>query len=101
MKCAPLDKLSSANFMMFRSDKDTMFLDQDVEDVRGRFVMHPVLSEKEYLRKKERIFSSVLRSSKDLMLWVGDTLAKQPDVRIKELQNRFLKELRKFLQIDQ
>ena len=99
--CAPLDKVSSFNFMMFRSDKDTMFLEDDVLEVKGKFVMHPVLDEDEFFRKKQRVFASVLRGSRDLMMWVGETLGKQSDTRIREeLQSRFLAEVRKFLQID-
>ena len=78
-----------------------MFLEDDVLEVKGKFVMHPVLDEDEFFRKKQRVFASVLRGSRDLMMWVGETLGKQSDTRIREeLQGRFLAEVRKFLQID-
>ena len=87
--------------MMFRSDKETMFLENDVQNVEGKFVLHPVLEEEEFLLKKQRIFSTVLRNSRELVNWVGETIGKQADDRIrKELQKRLLSELRKFLQID-
>lgn len=99
--CAPLDKVSSFNFMMFRSDKETMFLENDVQNVEGKFVLHPVLEEEEFFLKKQRIFSTVLRNSRELVNWVGETIGRQSDGRIrKELQKRLLSELRKFLQID-
>ena len=38
--------------------------------------------------------------SRDLMMWVGETLGKQSDTRIREeLQGRFLAEVRKFLKL--
>ena len=40
--------MSSFNFMMFRSDKETMFLEDDVQNVEGKFVLHPVLEEEEF-----------------------------------------------------
>ena len=100
-KCAPLDKLSSFNFMMFRSDKDTMFLEDDVREVKGKFVMHPVLDEESFLRKKERAFAGLLKSSGELVGWVNDTLTKQPNPRLRKvLQNRFLNEAKKLLRIN-
>ncbi|MDA9719520.1 hypothetical protein N9U60_03940 [Betaproteobacteria bacterium] len=100
LKCAGLDKLSTFNFMLFRSDKDTMFLDDDVREVKGRFIMHPVLEEEEYVRKKERIFAGVLKGSGELVHWVNDTLQKQPNPRLRQkLQERFLEEAKKMLRI--
>jgi hypothetical protein len=100
-RCAPLDKLSSFNFMMFRADKQTMFLEDDVRGVEGRFVMHPVLDEESFVRKKERIFAGLLSSSGELVGWINDTLATQPNPHIrKALQNRFLNEVKKLLRIN-
>ena len=78
-----------------------MFLENDVQNVEGKFVLHPVLEEEEFILKKQRIFSTVLRNSRELVSWVGETIGKQSDDRIRnELQKRLLSELRKFLQID-
>ena len=61
--------------------------------------MHPVLEEEEFF-KETKDFSTVLRNSRDLVSWVGETIGKQSDDRIrKELQKRFLSELRKFCKL--
>ena len=57
MKCAALDRLTSFNFMLFRADKDTVFLDSDVEQVKGRFfcTLHLI---KTYSLKRDLVFSA-------------------------------------------
>ena len=98
MQCAALDKFSSFNFMMFRADKDTAFLDKDVENVKGRFIMHPVLDEESFIKKRLSIFMTTLRGSHELSNWTHGTLAKIENEEIKKtLQEKFLNEFRKFL----
>ena len=98
MQCAALDKFSSFNFMLFRSDKDTVFLDKDVDDVKGRFIMHPVLDEESFIKKRLSIFMSTLRGSHELSNWTHGTLAKIENEKVKKtLQEKFLNEFRKFL----
>ena len=64
-------------------------------------MMHPVLDEESFLRKKERAFAGLLKSSGELVGWVNDTLTKQPNPRLRKvLQNRFLNEAKKLLRIN-
>ena len=98
LKCAGLDKLSTFNFMLFRADKDTVFLDSDVEQVKGRFLLHPVLDKDVFMKKRLSIFRGVLRQSAELGNWTHQTLSKIEDQDLKKtLQEKFLDEFKIFL----
>ena len=102
MHCAALDKFTPFNFMMFRADKDTVFLDDDVKEVKGKFIMHPVLNKEMFIKKRLTIFMNILKNSKDLSNWTHGTLSKIDDKEIKEdLQKKFLSEFKKFLGMEE
>ena len=98
LSCAALDKLSSFDFSLFRSDKFSFFLKEDVKDVKGRFLIHPMLDEKEYIRKKVNNFRNVLQESRELQTWTQSQLKKTGDKKIKEqLREKFIGEFKEFL----
>ena len=98
MRCAPLDKVSSYNFSLFSSTDIAGFLDRDVENIRGKFVMHPVLQEEKFKSKKFRGFQTVLAKSIPLLDYVTQTIRKCPDEKVKkDLKKKFLGEFEKFL----
>tara|TARA_E500000178_G_scaffold351891_1_gene414040 strand:+ start:4989 stop:5996 length:1008 start_codon:yes stop_codon:yes gene_type:complete len=98
MNCAALDRLTTFNFMLFRADKDTVFLDSDVEQVKGRFLLHPVLDKDVFIKKRLSIFRGVLRQSAELGNWTHQTLSKIEDQDLKKtLQEKFLDEFKIFL----
>ena len=95
---AALDKHSSFDFSLFRSDKFSFFLKEDVQDVKGRFLIHPMLEEKQYIEKKFFNFRNVLHESRELQNWTQTTLKKTVDKRIKQkLKERFIGEFKEFL----
>ena len=94
---AALDKLSSFDFSLFRSDKFSFFLKEDVKDVKGRFLIHPMLDEKEYIRKKVNNFRNVLQESRELQTWTQSQLKKTGDKKLRNnLGKNLLGNLRSF-----
>ena len=93
-----LDKYSSFNFSLFRSDKFSFFLKEEVQDVKGRFLIHPMLDEKEYIQKKFVNFRNVLHESRELQSWTQSMLKKTTDKKIKEkLKEKFVEEFKEIL----
>ena len=98
LQCIPLDKFSSYNFSLFSSTDMAGFLERDVANVRGKFVMHPVLQEDKFKNKKFRGFTTVLAKSTPLLDYVTQTIRKCPDEKVKkDLKKKFLEEFEKFL----
>ena len=93
MKCFALDRLTTFNFMLFRADKETVFLDKDVSEIKGRFILHPVLDEEVFVKKRLGIFRGILRDSQELCGWTHGTLSKIEDAKLKQImQEKFLNE---------
>ena len=98
LRCAPLDKISSYDFSLFSSTEMAGFLDGDVENVRGKFVMHPVLQEDSFKNRKFRGFQTTLSKSNQLLDYVTQTIRKCPDEKMKkDLKKKFLEEFGTFL----
>ena len=69
-----------------------------MQDVKGRFLIHPMLEEKQYIEKKFFNFRNVLHESRELQEWTQTTLKKTVDKRIKQkLKERFIGEFKEFL----
>ena len=95
---AALDKHSSFDFSLFRSDKFSFFLKEDVQDVKGRFLIHPMLEEKEYIKKKSVNFRNVLYDSRELQNWTQTMLKKTSDRKIRaKLKENFIGQFKEFL----
>ena len=66
--------------------------------MKGRFLIHPMLDEKEYIRKKVNNFRNVLQESRELQTWTQSQLKKTSDKKIKEqLREKFIGEFKEFL----
>ena len=101
MKCFALDRLTTFNFMLFRADKETVFLDKDVSEIKGRFILHPVLDEEVFVKKRLGIFRGILRDSQELCGWTHG-LSKIEDAKLKQImQGKFLNEFQILLGLSQ
>ena len=98
MKCAAIDKISSSNFLLLRSDPENVLLEEQVETIKADMVMHPVLSEERFLENRKNQFNRLLRRSRDFSSWVWFALnkTKNKDVQ-KKVEEMFVEEFKSFL----
>ena len=95
---AAMEKLSSYNFSLFSAFSHSGFLEQEVEGVRGKFVMHPVLKSEAFMEKKFRVFRNTLNGSRGLIDFVTETIRKCPDPEMKEeFRKKFSKDFEDYL----
>ena len=94
LRCAPMDKLSSFNFLLFSVDPNVYFLEQDVKDVKGKFIVHPFMDGESFINKKMRRFEGVLNQSFPLLDFMAQSINKCSDEKLKEvLREKFRKRL--------
>ena len=78
-----MDKLSSFNFLLFSVDPNVYFLEQDVKDVKGKFIVHPFMDGETFINKKMRRFEGVLNQSFPLLDFMAQSINKRYSVRMK------------------
>ena len=95
LRCAPMDKLSSFNFLLFSVDPNIFFLEKDLADVQGKFIVHPFMDGETFIEKKMTRFETVLKNqSFPLLDFMAQSLNKCSDEKLKEvLKERFRKRL--------
>ena len=98
MKCAAIDKISSSNFLLLRSDPENVLLEEQVENIKADMVMHPVLSEKRFLENRRNQFNRLLRRNRDFSSWLWFALNKTKNKEVqKKVERMFVEEFEKFL----
>ena len=85
LTCAPLQKISSFNFKMFTTSRDESFLEEDIDTISGKFIVHPVLSERDYIDKKVRYFRDLVTNNKPSSHWAKNTLTKTNNPKVKKI----------------
>ena len=65
--------------------------------MKGRFLIHPMLDEKEYIRKKVNNFRNVLQESAELQTWTQSQLKKSIKKSRNNLGKKFIGEFKEFL----
>ena len=89
-----MDKLSSFNFLLFSVDPNVYFLEQDLKDVKGKFIVHPFMDGETFVNKKMRRFEGVLNQSFPLLDFMAQSINKCSDEKLKEvLREKFRKRL--------
>ncbi len=90
--CLSLEKITSFNFKLFTANKDEALLANDVRNVGGNFILHPVLDETPFINKKIKRFESMLYHKHNVTLWMQDILTKISDAKVKRtLKDHFKK----------
>ena len=98
LRCAPMDKISTFNFLMFSVDPNTYFLEQDLSNIKGKFVVHPLMDEETFMNKKMRRFDGLLNNSYPLLDFMAQTINKCSDeILQKRLKDQFRKRLDDFV----
>lgn len=98
MKCAAIDKISSSNFLLLRSDPENVLLEEQVENIKADMVMHPVLSEKRFVENRKNQFNRLLRRNRDFSSWLWFALNKTKNKEVqKKVERMFVEEFEKFL----
>lgn len=98
LRCAPLDKFSSFNFMMFSVDANASFLKEDLSNLKGRFIVHPLMDEDAFISKKMRIFDGLFHKSFPLLDFMAQSVTKCTNEKIREkLKEQYKKRLNDFV----
>ena len=84
--------------MMFSSSKNVSFLEEDVENIKGRFLIHPVLDEQAYVDKNVKKFQHFFGSSFELLDHMTQAVKKCSSERVKtQLKDKFKTQLQSFV----
>lgn len=98
LRIGALDKFSSFDFSLFRSNKENVYLREDIKDLKANFLIHPVLNKRMFLEKKKATFNNTLRRNDDFSNWVRFTLTKMGDQEVRsEMEEIYIKEFENFV----
>ena len=93
-----LEELSRCDFRWFTADADKALTKDQVIKMSGDFLIHPVLSQEEFIAKKKNIFLQKLNNNQSVSNWLTSSLRKQSHNPTKQkLKRSLLSEFESFL----
>lgn len=87
-----MQNLSSFDFRLFTQNGDNAMVYKQVENLAGCFLIHPVLTEENYIAKKKKALMRRLRTNQPISDWLTHIVRKQTNQPTKEKLRRELEQ---------
>jgi hypothetical protein len=96
---AKMEDLTSFDSRLFTADEDQAMTLEDSREIKGNFIIHPVLEEDVFLQKKINRLSAKLNDNASVSEWMRKILLKTKNKRLKkELRNQFIKVFNNYIE---
>lgn len=87
-----IEDYTSFDTRLFTADENEAMIVEEAREIKGNFIIHPVLEEGAFLDKKIKRFNAILNNNGNFYQWIKKVLVKIKNERLKrELKNQFIK----------